>query len=260
MPEKNVLTDVEIDEVSYVGKGANKKTIIFKSISDEDGKMAKVKKQPPEEEEEEEELEEEPEVEKPEKKPKKGGNMEDKTVSKTIEEIEKEFNEKLEKMKADQARVTDAIKKDFEEKLAIEKAQKEDIEKALEIELSKRILNEQIGIAKADYGNLGKPEEIAPLMKEVGDKVSPETFGKLASVLKTANQRIQATLFTEVGKSGHIVGGSAADKVRGIAKSMIEKSGTAMTMAEAEARVWIDHPELASEYQAEYRRALPSPM
>lgn len=265
------MTDIEVFEVSLVDKGANNKKIIYKSSSNEglnmsrksikdevplDGGIAKSDTPCNEKKEEEEKVLEGEGTTGPEAI----------GVNENREATEKEDDEKDEDEEEDKDRkdasvtkslrrkvskATIELEKTLQEKKELEKRLGE-IEKAFREEREKRIRKEFIDLAKAEYVRLGNPDEVGLILKEASERLSPETYGKLTDILKAANQRIDATLFTEIGKSGSAPGGSVVDKIKAIAKSYVASNPT-MTLAQAEAKAWEDHPELYAEYQAARR-------
>lgn len=260
----NILTDIEVFEVSLVDKGANNKRIIYKSLNNEGLNMSKksvtdkvshageeiVNSDAPcneKKEEEEKALEGEgttgPDAigvnENREGTEKEADDDEEKKP-----EVSKSLHKKVNKAMVE-------LEKALQEKQQLEKRLKE-IEKAFHEEREKRIRKEFIDLAKAEYVRLGNPDEVGLILKEASERLSPETYGKLTDILKAANQRIDATLFTEIGKSGSAPGGSVVDKIKAIAKSYVASNPT-MTLAQAEAKAWEDHPELYAEYQAARR-------
>jgi hypothetical protein len=248
------LTDLEIDEVSLVEKGANNKKIIFKSFEDSD--MTSTNKEETKAEEE--------------TISKSAENVETviKEASPAPADVEKEGEEKRDE--EDEKEPEGEVSKSLVKKMAqtekalenarIEKAalaqEVEQIRKALQDELNRRILKEHIEKASVEYVRLGKPDDVGLIMKEASEKLSPEIYGKLSGLMKTANARIEAGLFQEVGKSGFAPGSSVVEKVRAIAKSYVEKSAGSMTMAQAEARAWADNPDLYMQYQSERHKVL----
>ncbi len=251
------LTDLEIDEVSLVEKGANNKKIIFKSFEDSD--MTSFNKEETKAEEE--------------TVSKSAENVENvnKKASPAPADIKKEGEEKKDEGDEEEKKEPEGeVSKSLVQKMAqtekalenarIEKAalaqEVEQIRKALQDELNRRILKEHIEKAAVEYVRLGKPDDVGLIMKEASEKLSPEVYGKLSGLMKAANARIEAGLFQEIGKSGFAPGSSVVEKVRAIAKSYVEKSAGSMTMAQAEARAWADNPDLYMQYQSEKRKAL----
>jgi len=269
----NILTDIEVFEVSLVDKGANNKKIIYKSSSNEGLNMSRksIKDEVPlsgviansdtpcneKEEEEEKALEGEgttgPEA--------IGVNENREATEKEDDEKDEDEEEDKDKDKKD-ASVTKSLRrkvskamieleKTLQEKKELEKRLGE-IEKAFREEREKRIRKEFIDLAKSQYVRLGNPEEVGLILKEASEKLSPETYGKLTEILTAANQRIDATLFTEIGKSGSAPGGSVVQRIEAIAKSYVASNPT-MTLDRARAKAWEDNPELYAEYQAARR-------
>lgn len=273
----NILTDIEVHEVSLVDKGANNKKILFKS--EEGTNMSK--KFISKEDEKEKALEGEGttgpkaigvdnnnEGDKPTADDEKlDREFAEKDGDEEKEDDEKEDDEKEDAEKEDDGKdgdkgisksvrrkVTKAmieLEKAIEEKKELEKRLKE-IEKAFHEEREKRIRKEFVELAKAEYVRLGNPDEVGLILKEASEKLSPQTYNKLTTMLKAANRRIDESLFVEVGKSGTAPGGSVVEKIKAIAKSYME-SNPNMTMTQAEAKAWADNPELYREYQMSIR-------
>ncbi|MBC7340959.1 MAG: hypothetical protein H5U02_00635 [Clostridia bacterium] len=138
-----------------------------------------------------------------------------------------------------------------EHEAAVKKA--EELEKVLKEERDRQRVKEFVAKAASEFANLpgAKAEEFGPVLKGIAEK-APEEWQKLEGVLKAADQAIRkGMLFAEMGRSGIAAGGSAVAKIEGIAKSLVEKDASRLTMAQAITKALEMHPELYEEYLAE---------
>lgn len=109
-------------------------------------------------------------------------------------------------------------------------------------ETREALRTEQI-IAKAEteFQKVGARDDVVAVLKEAGDKLSPEGYEALVGVLAGANEKIEkGDLFTEAGRSGFDGGeggGDAWEKIEKAAAELVEKSDTSMTQAQAIDRV-----------------------
>lgn len=91
--------------------------------------------------------------------------------------------------------------------------------------------------AEEEYGNLGRPDEIGPVLKEIAGKVDGETFEKLEGILKSANGKAEASvLFEELGRGGFVEKHGDDDPWTQIVKAaseLVEKSGAKVSKDEA---------------------------
>ena len=263
-----MLSDVIVEEVSFVKKGANNKVIIFKAFDEEineDDKMDKVDKRAPSfrEElmpEEDEELMTEEETDKTKKsKTKKGGIVGDSSMNENSPLGKKcQKSDELTKSVEDLQKSFAIMQKELSDaKIAKEVTDKKNValEKALQTELDMRVTKEHIEIAARDYSRLGDATTVGPIMKEAASKLEPETYSKLTKILQDASDRLENSAFTEIGKSGAAPVGSVAEKVAAIVADKIEKSDGKLSKEMIEARVWADHPDWYAQYQREMYRS-----
>lgn len=114
-------------------------------------------------------------------------------------------------------------------------------------------MQEMTTIAKK-YAPLGKKEdELAQTLYNM-KKSNPANYEAYVAILDESLDMVNKSgLFTEIGKSYKGGGGgSAVEKVEAAA-SELQKSDPTMSRATAIAKAWENHPELADEYDAEYR-------
>lgn len=219
------LTNLEIDEVSLVGKAANnKKFLIFKSM------------------ESDEMVDTEPAGAKP--------------IEPTQAHVEKaDIDSIVEKALIEERKTRDIeIKKAVDAAIEKEQIEKAEIKKKLDEERDVRITKEFVEKA-ATMPSLGKATDVGPILKEISQK-APEAFAKLDPLLKALDERIkQGELFAEIGKSNTgPAAGSAEDKLNGIAKSYVEK-GLKGGFPEAFTKACKENEELYNQYTAEKRSA-----
>lgn len=103
-------------------------------------------------------------------------------------------------------------------------------------------------IAKArEYHNLGKADEIGPLMLAASESFSEEQYKTLERLLKAANAQVEkGALFAQMGRpEGETL--DAVDKVNALAKAKVE-AGEAKTLQIAKLEVLQENRELAAEY------------
>jgi hypothetical protein len=113
-------------------------------------------------------------------------------------------------------------------------------------------------IAKAEgFGHIAKADELGPVLKEIADAISEESFEILEKALAGAEERIaKGNLFEEMGRSGHTDGESGGDawsQIEKAASDLVEKSDAGMTQADAITKV-METPvgaELYNRYLAE---------
>lgn len=213
------LTDLEIEEVSLVELGANNKKFVTRKGENGNGKLWFMD----------------------------GGNMTGK-IEKSAEEIEKELKEKLEKelkekMEKEYSEKIEKEKKEMAEKLEkekldlterLEKAEataKESLEKA-EVEKQARLTKEFIDIAKG-MPTLGEAIKVGPVLKEMSEKLSKESYDAVMTILKAADERTKkGLLLQEIGKDGEGVSDSSAyGEIEKSAKTIMDTEKISYTMA-----------------------------
>ncbi len=102
------------------------------------------------------------------------------------------------------------------------------------------------------YAPLGeKEDELAQRLYDM-KKSNEENYNAYISILdKSLGLVNKSGLFSEIGKSAHGTSGTAADKI-GVAAGEIMKSDPTISREQAIAKAWENHPEILSEYEAEY--------
>lgn len=134
------------------------------------------------------------------------------------------------------------------------------LEKA-EVELAEtrdRLRTSEI-IAKAEneFQKVGARDDIVAVLKESSEKLSPESYEQLVSLLSSANERIaKGDLFSEAGLTGGVNDGSETDawsKIEKAAEAMVEKSD-GLSQSQAIDRV-LQTPEGAALYSAYLRES-----
>ena len=94
----------------------------------------------------------------------------------------------------------------------------------------------------ADYAAvLGDPAETAPLLKAIGDKAEPELEAFMGRLSPLTNLAEVQKMLVEYGDAS--VDGSAVDQIAAYAVE-IRKASPDLSVAEAKAQAWRDHPEL----------------
>ena len=131
--------------------------------------------------------------------------------------------------------------------------EKDRVEKAA---LLKRVADLEDGIATEKYEAradalavlLGDPVEVAPVLKALAAD-SPEAFGKLDTMFDTLIVKdSMAPLFKELGDASSE--GAAVDQIGAYAKE-IKKDNSDMSLVDARAQAWRDHPELKTQARQE---------
>jgi hypothetical protein len=95
------------------------------------------------------------------------------------------------------------------------------------------------------------PEHDGPLFKRVTEKLSAEDAERIEEILKGADALLRQHGLGEMGGPG--VSTDAYQKIMGMAKQVMSKSGRNMTVEAAIARVAEQHPDLYNEYRRELR-------
>jgi len=100
-------------------------------------------------------------------------------------------------------------------------------------------------IAKADeYTHLPKTDKFAMLLKEMDERLSPETFEAVEGIMKAADAGLkESNLFVEVGSTVAIEG-TPEGKLAALAKERVAKSDGKETFEHAMAEVTLAHPEI----------------
>lgn len=114
---------------------------------------------------------------------------------------------------------------------------------------------EMVELAKK-YEILGqKPEDLGTQLYDL-KKSDEKMYNTCISMLDGQLALIEKSpVFAEIGKSGNrgssVAGGSAEDKVNAKAREIM-KADPSMNYTDAIAKAWIENPDLADEYDAEY--------
>jgi hypothetical protein len=130
---------------------------------------------------------------------------------------------------------------------AVKKA--DELQKALEIEQQTRIAKEFLDKGN-DFPNIGDAKKVGDILRK-SYEVSDEYGKEVEEVLKTANDRIEKSLFDEIGSNVQPEPGAGAwGKIEELAKGIVQKNDS-MTMAQAIDLILDQKPELYEEYQKE---------
>lgn len=125
--------------------------------------------------------------------------------------------------------------------------EKEELRKALEAEIEQRKIREYIAKAE-EFKNLPtNPQELGLILKNIAEKL-PEDYEKIERLLKAADECIKSSeIFSEKGSS---LGGTSDvwKKIEALAESYIQKDGR-LTKEQAIAKVLEENPELYKEYK-----------
>lgn len=114
---------------------------------------------------------------------------------------------------------------------------------------------EMVEVAKK-YEILGqKPEELGAQLYDL-KKSNEKMYNTCISMLDGQLALIEKSpVFAEIGKSGHrgspVAGGTAEDKADAKAREIM-KADPNISYTDAIAKAWIENPDLAAEYDAEY--------
>jgi hypothetical protein len=197
-----------------------------------------------EEEHEEGETPEEEEIEEEAKK--KGGKM-----SKEIaDDIQKALEDK-------DAQIAELKKAAEDEKIRLTK-EHEDLKKELATERDVRLNKEFVDLVKTEMSSLPgiTVEEFGPILKEMKEKLSTESYTAAYNVLKAASGYIveNGKLEKELGSSASATGNSALDKLNALTDGLIQKDTTGMSRSKAFMTVCEQNPGLYSEYNRDYKR------
>lgn len=153
------------------------------------------------------------------------------------------------------ADVNDEIKESIakaEERANEAEKRLEEITKALNAERDERVLREYVAKSKDEYSHIpGKAEDLGALLRDLHTS-SPELCSKVEGVLKSADELLATSgAFSPAGTSNENDAGSDAySKLKALADSLIEKSKTPMTPAQAFSKALSQAPELYEQYRA----------
>jgi hypothetical protein len=206
-----------------------------------DGKKVPPEEEEPEDEDEEDQEDEQDQVPQSKKKAKKMA------TKKADEDIRKS-------LKSEVRKALDKIEKESDINLLPEDVQgpvrylfKSNTELESKIEKMEEEKRIKEFIAKADgYTHLPKTDKFYMLLKEMDEKLSPETFEAVEGILKAADAGLkESNLFVEVGSTTAIEG-TPEGKLMAMAKDKVTKSD-GMTIEQAMAEVTLAHPEIYEE-------------
>ncbi len=120
--------------------------------------------------------------------------------------------------------------------------------------LEKIIEHSQLADIARKYSMLGEDEdELANTLGKLKNTDEASYNAYISALDKSLALVHKSGLFTEIGRSGMgITGGSVLDRIQAAATE-IQKSDPALSRTVAIAKAWDSHPELAHEYDMEYR-------
>ena len=132
-------------------------------------------------------------------------------------------------------------------------ARADSAEKLAKSERDERLKGTYIAKA-AGFKNLPvKADDDWSLFKAIDERLEPAQATRLHELLKAGDAAFtSAQLFSEVGRSGEPVSGSAEDKINKLALEMVTKD-TSMTIEKARVRVMEIHPDLYADHVREQR-------
>lgn len=251
MPKKKFnITAIDLDEVSFVGKGANQEAhVVLMKRGDIPTQIKS-----------------------------KGGNMPKDELQKKLDDLQKGFDDlqkkfddieesnktlqkvhddlvlahdKLEKDagekggdKVDKTEMSAAVRKQFDDQETELKKQADVIAKMQDVALTKAWIVKAAGaplVASAD--------DLGALLKSVAE-TSPDTAEALLVVCKAADARIaKGNLFKELGTGGEVDDASAAGKLNKLAHETAKADG--ITFEKAYSKVYKANKKLAKQYLAE---------
>ena len=166
-----------------------------------------------------------------------------------VEEDDDEYIPEIPKKKTKEETEVDkeiedeGVKKAFEEALA----EMAELKKSMEIK-------ELTEVAKK-YTILGKNEEELVNTLYVMKSASPEAYDSYINVLDESLEVVNKSgMFTEIGKSAHVMAGGSTEAKIATAATEIQKADPNLSRVEAIAKAWEQHPELVEEYENEYRK------
>jgi|GEM_PF-5873206 len=162
-----------------------------------------------------------------------------------------DFEEVLKAERDERAKLEGVIK--------VEQEKRELIEKNLAEEREQRVTREWIAKAAA-YADLPTTAaDFGPVLKEAAEKLQPETFTKLETVLKAANEIArQSALLGEFGRIGVVGGGGDAfEAIEKLADGLVQKSTDGLTKQQAIDRVLktAEGKQLYAQYEREQDEA-----
>lgn len=271
------LIDIELDEVSFVDRGANldeetgegAHVVLWKRDINQEADMPDEKigivrrflkelgvdgyeteetteEETIEEEVETEEVTEEPEETTEEVETEEAEEPEAEEEPEEVETVEEETekSEELQKALEEKAELENQI-----QKLETEKAEAEELAKAEaeKVELAKFVKRAEEGFPALS----GKPEAKGALLKTLHATLSDEDFKTVEGWLKSAQTFAdQAKAFESVGKDGVPDEETALGKINRIAKDLVE-AGEFKTIHAAVSHIISTNKELAAQYKAE---------
>jgi hypothetical protein len=245
----NILTGIEVTELSLVGKGAVSRDYILAKSMDEDIQKEESKMTDIISKTEEIEKKETPvggEVEKQFPPKKKAGEEEV-----PVEDEEEEGKGKkgglppwLQKEQEDIKKEADTLRKEVEDLRKVVEERNEKLQKMEDERLTKEF------ISKAEsFPYAGKAEELGLILKEISQK-APEAYASLEKTLGAMTAQIkEGNLFKEVGKNSGPAPTSIVGKVTELAKAKVVPGK--ISLEKAMDIVLRENPSLYEEYRKE---------
>lgn len=240
------ITDIDLEEVSFVGKGANQgaHVVLMKRMEDEMPKLEDLQKEFDKMKKEHDELvKANSELQKTHDELKTSSDE----LQKTLDELKKSAEKKEDKTdKIDKSAMSDEVRKQFETQETELQKQADMIAKMQDERLEKE------WISKAgDVLLVGEADEVGKLLKSVAE-TSPETAESLMTLLKAANTRIEkGNLFKELGVGGEVDDDSALAELNKKAHELAKDKD--MTFEKAFAHVYKKEHKLRKQYQLEQK-------
>lgn len=254
------LSDVELEEVSFVDKGANEgaKISIFKldKLGDEDmSNAAELQKQTDELLVKVADLTKSLDAEKQSAGVLRGENeklkkqLEDSLAA--AEELKKSADKDKDPIEILKSQMSAEVRKAFEESERQNKANAERIEK---METASAIA--KCAAELGTYKHLAiEVEKLAPVLHKMKKSLSEDELAAVKAVFKSADEGL-IELYKERGSNNVIdLAGDVVKKVDSMADEVM-KSNPSLTREAARAQIWTKHPELRKEYNDRSRKVV----
>jgi len=129
-----------------------------------------------------------------------------------------------------------------------ERVEKERISKELADLLEERATERFTADAEAVAPILGKSDDVMPVLKELGTN-APEAYATLMAALRPLTSF--TTLEKALGEYGTSQGGGSAIDQHAAFTTEIRKANPALSLADAKAQAWREHPELKRQLREE---------
>lgn len=265
MENKNLLTDLEIKEISIVPFGANDKTfLIVKGTENIENKniwwLNKNK-----------ELTNMVDIDKDKiEKERLAKEIADKAITDEKNRVEKEAKDKLEKEAKDkiEKEASEKIAKEQKEAMAKAVAEKESLAKELldmkaevkkardeaKVEKDARLLSIHKEFAKENLPMIGDHNELGVFLKEAKEVLTEKSYTFMETVLKSANEKIaKGGLFVEIGKdASQTASGNILEKINKMASDIMVAEK--IEYDEAVAKVFEKDSKLYDEYEKQQNK------